>query len=60
MNRNCKLDSCGHEFEPPPTAPHKVFCSELCRKVWHWQNRKRALRVLAELKQILPAGEIKQ
>lgn len=58
--RNCKLDSCGRAFEPPSTAEHKVFCSDLCRKTWHWLRRKKGLRALQELDRLQgEGGEVK-
>jgi endogenous inhibitor of DNA gyrase (YacG/DUF329 family) len=32
----------------PAKAPHKIFCSSLCRNEWHAERRKRARRLLVE------------
>lgn len=44
--RNCK--NCTAPFVPPPTAPHKEFCSEQCRNEWHSRRRRKALDMLKE------------
>ena len=31
---------CSKDFVPPPSAPHKRFCSSACRQI-HWRLRRR-------------------
>ena len=47
--RTCK--NCSREFEVPPTAEHKRFCSSTCRAEWHEKRRKAALELLAKKEQ---------
>lgn len=47
MTHHC--DNCTKPFTPPPTAPHKRFCSGQCRDEWHAKRRRKALDKLAEL-----------
>ena len=43
---------CEHCSKPlgalPASAPHKRFCSRLCRETWNSEERKRALAALRE------------
>ena len=42
-------DQCGRPLGAlPPTAPHKRFCSEVCRRGWHNDWRKRARQLLEQ------------
>ena len=38
---------CGRPLDaPPPSAPHKKFCSPKCRQEWHSAERRRAIAAL--------------
>lgn len=43
-------DQCGRPMGlPPPTAPHKRFCSRECRLQWHGAEIRRAREALRAL-----------
>lgn len=44
--RNC--EECGVPFNVPPSAPHKRFHSEKCRRDFNWKRTKQALKALQD------------
>lgn len=47
-----KCPECGAEFsEVPKSAPHKRFCSEVCRTTFHSKEQQRLLAAARKLEE---------